>query len=417
MDLPSSVFGAWDNDDDWVQKSIDMGRSPKSTPVENYSVDQAVSSEDSGEELVNGANLENGEAWMEEELFMYPPVSPTESGEEYENGANLGGAEDLVEDVSAQMEDDTLQDPEGLLHSGSEHVEIYYEGDTNNAEEMIESEEVPVKEEPEAEKDVSTESTAQSNENVTEDSAKNFDDLPAVVQKKILRFALVEDRQILVHSSTTNGQNKSSFYSIEHGVKDHGSLNAYPKLPGFLVALFTTKKSVRDVAIPILYGENKWIFWVGDAPQNHLPTFFSSFQNVQTQQIWPRRTLRHFREIKLVELTTHTDLIEITDPLKRAAEEAESLGLPFRLRKLYIRKLQWTNADLAAQLAPMLIEIFKAKRKVAPGISVQSSGVLNIVELISWDLGADAEQKRKARKRTQNVMSAVQSLLANAGYF
>ncbi|KXT03436.1 hypothetical protein AC578_1652 [Pseudocercospora eumusae] len=115
-------------------------------------------------------------------------------------------------------------------------------------------------------------------------------------------------------------------------------------------------------------------------------------------------------------MSHHEDLAEIIDPFRRAAEEAESLSLPFRLQKLYIRKLQWMNRELAAQLAPMLIAIFKAMRNLNSGVSVKNSGVLDIVDLISWDLGADAKQKRKARDRTRKVMEFVEAEFHNAGY-
>ncbi|KAF7189283.1 hypothetical protein HII31_09436 [Pseudocercospora fuligena] len=422
--FPSSSFGGW-NDYDWVQQSLDQDRLGKQTnDSPRYSAElpsnQRVNAQAEENDLEDcGKNMKDettpqklGELlpfdwdeWMKGEAMKDDVEHNLE-----ENGGNENGLETKEKTIP--------EDSEELSRLNFDLMGDFDE-DKDTGDFLGETKNSLVKKEEWFENDIAVEeenTSDQANSPTEEEPAKGFEDLTVELRKKIFKLAFVEEDQILVQAKSLAGQTRYTFSSIKDGVKDHGPTNVYPKIAGFPVALFATKKSIYNEAIPIFSGKNKWIFYVGDAPENQMGKYFCSFQDLQTQQIYPRSTLRHFTEIKLVEMSRHEDLAEVTDPFRRAAEEAESLGLPFRLQKLYIRKLQWKNSELAAQLAPMLIAIFKAIHNLNPGVSVKNSGVLDIVDLISWDLGADAEQKRKARNRTRKVMGFVEDEFHNAGY-
>ncbi|EME80460.1 uncharacterized protein MYCFIDRAFT_177401 [Pseudocercospora fijiensis CIRAD86] len=232
----------------------------------------------------------------------------------------------------------------------------------------------------------------------------SFEAFPPEIRNKIYHFALVDTNPILAVNDPTKA-NKCQLYSAQGGIRNHPSIKSLPRMPGFPVQLLRCNKAISIEAAKIFYGANSLVFWIGKAPVNHMDFFFGPTQCPYTNALQPRSTLPYMLNIKLIELADHDSLAQITKRFKEAAKQARKSGENMALQKLYIRKLAWKQDELVAELVPML----RALRKLKPEKSLEESGVIELVEFISWDKGASAKQKRQANDRNKLIRKALKT--------
>ncbi|KXS94051.1 hypothetical protein AC578_3384 [Pseudocercospora eumusae] len=228
----------------------------------------------------------------------------------------------------------------------------------------------------------------------------SFEDLPPEIRNKIYHLALVDEDPILAVYHPTRS-NKCFLYSAAGGIRNHPSIRSLgPILRGFPVQLLRTNKAIFIEAAKVFYGSNTLVFWIGKAPLNYMDFFFGP---TTTHDLQPRSTLQYMRNIKLIELADHDSIKKITKRFKEAAKSARKAGESMALKKMYVRKLHWKQDHIVAELVPML----RALRKCRPMESLESSGVLELVEFISWDKGASALQIRQANDRNKLIRKAL----------
>ncbi|KXT15033.1 hypothetical protein AC579_4884 [Pseudocercospora musae] len=227
----------------------------------------------------------------------------------------------------------------------------------------------------------------------------SFEDLPPEIRNKIYRLALVEPDPILAVCNPTyhpTRSNKCTLYSAASGIRNHATIRSLgPPMPAFPLQLLRTNKAVSHEASKVFYGSNSLVFWIGKAPFNYMDFFFGPIANDGPS----RSTLPYMRNIKLIELADHDSIKEVTKRFKEAAKQARKAGETMALKKMYVRKLQWKKDQIVAELVPML----RALRKCQPDESLESSGVIDLVEFISWDRGASALQIRQANDRNKLI--------------
>ncbi|KAF7195992.1 hypothetical protein HII31_02618 [Pseudocercospora fuligena] len=231
-----------------------------------------------------------------------------------------------------------------------------------------------------------------------QNTGASFEDLPPEIRNKIYHYALVDEDPILAVYHPTKS-NKCNLYSAAGGIRNHASIRSLgPRMRGFPVQLLRTNKAISIEAAKVFYGSNTLVFWIGKAPVNYMDFFFGP-----TTNNLPRSTLAYMRNIKLIELADHDSIKKITKRFKEAAKAARKAGETMALKKMYVRKLQWKQDQIVAELVPML----RALRKCQPKETLESSGVLELVEFISWDKGASALQIRQANDRNKLIRKAL----------
>lgn len=189
-----------------------------------------------------------------------------------------------------------------------------------------------------------------------------FEDLPPELRNKVYHFAFVEDGPVFIKLEMFGYQPVPRF-NVRGSISP---VSPETRLIDFPVAFLVTNKALHEEASAVFYGANDFTYTMW------------SFQVCLREGA--RINIRHMRNVKLVEFKDMPgkDFAYITGPFTRAVESSNS---PMALQRLEIAEESWLTPNVVVRLHGML----RAFKNLKPDVTVEESGVLDIVHFMSAD--------------------------------